>query len=187
MDPKLLANTSRVLEFHRQCPPGRPRHEQSRRGPRASSRSLAPTARRRSPTSSSRHPGSAASVPAHGLGGSPLQGAPQPQNVPPPPPSVRHPARGHTITRQAPRFDELRGTGLGEWPLRDDNGEAERQIRPLKLGEKNYLFAGSQNGAADIALARTLINTCHRSRTDPLAVHRRQHEAAARLAQVPYC
>jgi len=50
-----------------------------------------------------------------------------------------------------------------------DNGEAERQIRPLKLGEKNYLFAGSENGAADIAVARTIINTCHRSGTDPLA------------------
>lgn len=50
-----------------------------------------------------------------------------------------------------------------------DNGEAERQIRPLKLGEKNHLFAGSENGAADIAVARTIINTCHRSGTDPLA------------------
>jgi transposase len=50
-----------------------------------------------------------------------------------------------------------------------DNGEAERQIRPLKLGEKNYLFAGSENGAADIATARTLVNTCHRAGVDPLA------------------
>jgi transposase len=50
-----------------------------------------------------------------------------------------------------------------------DNGEAERQIRPLKLGEKNYLFVGSENGAADIAVARTIINTCNRSDTDPLA------------------
>jgi transposase len=50
-----------------------------------------------------------------------------------------------------------------------DNGEAERQIRPLKLGEKNYLFAGSPNGAADIAIARTIINTCHRAGVDPLA------------------
>lgn len=50
-----------------------------------------------------------------------------------------------------------------------DNGEAERQIRPLKLGEKNYLFAGSENGAADIAVARTIINTCHRAGVDPLA------------------
>lgn len=50
-----------------------------------------------------------------------------------------------------------------------DNGEAERQIRPLELGEKNYLFAGSENGAADSAVARTIINTCHRSGTDPLA------------------
>lgn len=50
-----------------------------------------------------------------------------------------------------------------------DNGEAERQIRPLKLGEKNYLFAGSENGAADIAVARTIINTCRRAGTDPLA------------------
>jgi transposase len=50
-----------------------------------------------------------------------------------------------------------------------DNGEAERQIRPLKLGEKNYLFAGSENGATDIADARTIINTCKRAGVDPLA------------------
>jgi transposase len=50
-----------------------------------------------------------------------------------------------------------------------DNGEAERQLRPLKLGEKNYLFAGSENGAVDIATARTIINTCRRAGVDPLA------------------
>ena len=50
-----------------------------------------------------------------------------------------------------------------------DNGEAERQIRPLKLGEKNYLFASSENGATDIADARTIINTCKRAGVDPLA------------------
>lgn len=50
-----------------------------------------------------------------------------------------------------------------------DNGEAERQIRPLKIGERNYLFAGSENGAVDIAAARTIINTCKRAGVDPLA------------------
>jgi len=48
-----------------------------------------------------------------------------------------------------------------------DNGEAEREIRPLGLGEKD--FAGSEDSAADIAVARTIINACHRSGPDPLA------------------
>jgi transposase len=68
-------------------------------------------------------------------------------------------------TNQRQYFDRCFSDGRFEI----DNGEAERQIRPLKLGEKNYLFAGSENGAADIAIARTVANTCHRAHVDPLA------------------
>jgi len=66
---------------------------------------------------------------------------------------------------QRPYFERCFSDGRFEI----DNGEAERQLRPLKLGEKNYLFAGSENGAADIATARTIINTCRRAGVDPLA------------------
>ncbi len=49
-----------------------------------------------------------------------------------------------------------------------DDGEAERQIRPRRLDERNDLFAGSENGAVDIAAARTII-TYERTGVDPLA------------------
>jgi transposase len=50
-----------------------------------------------------------------------------------------------------------------------DNGEVERQIRRVAIGRKNYLFAGSDKGAARLAVAYTLLGTCHMHRVDPLA------------------
>lgn len=41
-----------------------------------------------------------------------------------------------------------------------DNGEVERQIRPVALGRKNYLFAGSDKGAERLAIAYTLFGSC---------------------------
>ena len=42
-----------------------------------------------------------------------------------------------------------------------DNGEVERRIRPVALGRKNYLFAGSDKGAERLAIAYTLFGSCH--------------------------
>jgi transposase len=41
-----------------------------------------------------------------------------------------------------------------------DNNVAERAIRPIKLGEKNYLFAGSHRAAKNAAVLYALIETC---------------------------
>ena len=41
-----------------------------------------------------------------------------------------------------------------------DNNIAERAIRPIKLGEKNYLFAGSHRAAKNAAVLYSLIETC---------------------------
>jgi hypothetical protein len=41
-----------------------------------------------------------------------------------------------------------------------DNNPIERQIRPIAVGRKNYLFAGSHDGARRAAVLYTLINTC---------------------------
>jgi len=41
-----------------------------------------------------------------------------------------------------------------------DNNAAERAIRPLVIGRKNYLFAGSHQGAEAAAVIYSLIETC---------------------------
>ena len=40
-----------------------------------------------------------------------------------------------------------------------DNNAAERAIRPLSIGRKNWLFAGSDRGAENAATIMTLIET----------------------------
>ena len=59
---------------------------------------------------------------------------------------------------------------LGQWEaltvfLRDpeiflDNNLIENQMRPIALGRKNWLFAGSHEGAMRAAIFFTLINSC---------------------------
>jgi hypothetical protein len=46
---------------------------------------------------------------------------------------------------------------------------AERAIRPLKLGAKNYLFAGSDEGGRRAAIFYTLITTARLNGLDPQA------------------
>jgi len=41
-----------------------------------------------------------------------------------------------------------------------DNNIAERQIRPVALGRKNYMFAGSHDAAPNAAIMYTFFNTC---------------------------
>lgn len=50
-----------------------------------------------------------------------------------------------------------------------DNNAAERAMRPIALGRKNYLFAGSDVGGDNIADAMTLIETAKMSGLDPQA------------------
>ena len=50
-----------------------------------------------------------------------------------------------------------------------DNNPAERAIRPISVGRKNYLFAGSDAGGAVIADAMTIIETAKLSGLDPEA------------------
>ena len=46
---------------------------------------------------------------------------------------------------------------------------AERAIRPLALGRKNYLFAGSDEGGRRAAIIYTLIETARLNHVDPEA------------------
>ena len=53
--------------------------------------------------------------------------------------------------------------------LEMSNNAAERAIRPLALGRKNYLFAGSDEGGRRAALMYTLIETARLNDLDPEA------------------
>jgi hypothetical protein len=55
------------------------------------------------------------------------------------------------MKKRRPRLD--RGV------LELDNKTAERSIRPIALGRKNYLFMGSEGGGKSAAIAYTLIET----------------------------
>ncbi len=50
-----------------------------------------------------------------------------------------------------------------------DNGEVERQLRRVALGRKNFLFAGSDAAAERIAVAYTILGSCHMQGINPLA------------------
>ena len=69
--------------------------------------------------------------------------------------------------------------GLSRWPsfelfLEDgrigiDNNPAERAMRPIGVGRRNWLFAGSDSGGETLARAMTLIETAKMSGLDPQA------------------
>lgn len=48
-----------------------------------------------------------------------------------------------------------------------DNNAIERMMRPIAIGRKNYLFAGSHDGARTAAVFYTLINTCRLNKVNP--------------------
>ncbi len=50
-----------------------------------------------------------------------------------------------------------------------DNNAAERAMRPIALGRKNYLFMGSERGGRSAAIAYTLIETAKLNDVDPQA------------------
>lgn len=50
-----------------------------------------------------------------------------------------------------------------------DNNPAERALRPIGIGRKNWLFAGAETGAETLARAMTLIETAKMNGLDPQA------------------
>ena len=48
-----------------------------------------------------------------------------------------------------------------------DNNAAERGMRGIALGRKNFLFMGSDNGGRSAAIAYTLIETAKLNGVDP--------------------
>lgn len=53
----------------------------------------------------------------------------------------------------------------GELPI--DNNAAERAIKPVVIGRKNYLFVGSEDAGKSAAIAYSLIESCRQSNLDP--------------------
>ena len=50
-----------------------------------------------------------------------------------------------------------------------DNNTAERAVRPVTLGRKNYLFMGLEAGGKSAAIAYTLIETAKMNKLNPEA------------------
>jgi transposase len=71
---------------------------------------------------------------------------------------------------------------LDDGRLEISNNAAERAIRPLALGRKNYLFAGSDAGGERAAAAYTLIETAKLNGLDPEAYLR---DVLGRIAEHP--
>lgn len=74
---------------------------------------------------------------------------------------------------------EAIGYALGNWAalrrytqdgdLAIDNNGAERALRPVAVGRKNWLFFGSDNGGRTAAILTSFITTCKRLHIDPFA------------------
>ena len=52
--------------------------------------------------------------------------------------------------------------------LEIDNNKIENEIRPIALGRKNYLFAGSHESAQRIAMIYSLLASCKTNGIDPM-------------------
>lgn len=51
--------------------------------------------------------------------------------------------------------------------LQPDNGESERSLRPMTIGRKNWMFAGSKKGGDATAVWASIIQTCRANEVDP--------------------
>ena len=93
---------------------------------------------------------------------------------------------GKSELASAIRYARSRWTALTRYlddgRLEISNNAAERAIRPLALGRKNYLFAGSDAGGERAAAAYTLIETAKLNGLDPEAYLR---DVLGRIADHP--
>lgn len=61
----------------------------------------------------------------------------------------------------------VRYTEDGSWEI--DNNWIENQVRPVALGRKNWMFAGSHEGAKRAAMMYSFMETCKLNNIDPYA------------------
>jgi transposase len=84
---------------------------------------------------------------------------------------------------------------LSNWPalcrytedgaLDIDNGEAERALRSIALGRKNWLFCASQRGGEAAAVHFSFVASCRRHNVDPFAYLRDVLTHLPRLGETP--
>ena len=87
-------------------------------------------------------------------------------------------AQALAVLPQSPMGQAV-GYTLGQWTalcrylddgdLAIDNNPAERQLRAVAVGRKNWLFVGSDRGGRRAAIAYSIIATCKRHEVDPFA------------------
>ena len=75
-------------------------------------------------------------------------------------------ALGKALAYCIPRWDNLIAY-LNDGSLEIDNNLAENAIRPIALGRKNYLFAGSERGAERAAMFYSFFGTCKKNNINP--------------------
>lgn len=73
---------------------------------------------------------------------------------------------GKALEYSMKRWKEL-SAYTADGRLEIDNNRIENQIRPIALGRKNYLFAGSHEAAKRIAMIYSLLGTCKANGVDP--------------------
>ncbi len=75
-------------------------------------------------------------------------------------------AIGHALHYSLERFDKLM-IYCADGKLEIDNNLVENAIRPVAVGRKNYLFAGSHNGATRAAMLYSFLGTCKLNDVNP--------------------
>lgn len=71
---------------------------------------------------------------------------------------------------------------VNDGDLAIDNNAAENALRPIVLGRKNWLFAGSDNGGPTGAVLASLVATCTRHDIDPVVYLK---DVLTRIADTP--
>jgi transposase len=99
--------------------------------------------------------------------------------------------RGGPVLPKSPMGEAI-GYALNQWDalcvyttdgdLAIDNNASENAVRPIALGRKNWLFAGSDNGGATAATLFSLLATCQRHKVEPFAYLR---DVLTRIAETP--
>ncbi len=79
-----------------------------------------------------------------------------------------HSAIGKAISYSLSRWDKLM-IFANDGRLEIDNNLVENSIRPIAIGRKNYLFAGSHDAAKRAAMIYSLLGTCKLKGVEPYA------------------
>ena len=66
--------------------------------------------------------------------------------------------------------------------LNIDNNPAENALRPVCLGKKNWMFAGSEEGGQNLAILLSLVETCKRNGINP---HTYIEDVLTRISKTP--